>query len=104
MIIKIDAKENWFQSDDAITLALYGLKGARLADGKSTAELRGGKILTVKFYNNIGVQLFERTWNFVDYIVGKDSKITLNSANVQIVLKKGNTGIHWKSLTVEEAK
>lgn len=102
LIPKIDYKENWFQAGDTITIALYGLKGARKID-QSKAILRGGRTLCVTLANESGSIIFEKEWPLYDYVNGEHtgSKVTINPSNVQIVLKKCKDKFHWPALLVE---
>lgn len=98
LIPKIDYKENWFQAGDSITIALYGLKGARKPESK--AILRGDKTLSVTLATDSGSIIFEKEWLLYDYVNGdnNNSKVTINSSNVQIVLKKSKEQFHWPKL------
>ena len=97
-MVKIDYKENWFQTGGTITIALYGLKGARLVEGKTEVTLRGGRSLFLRMVNMSGITIFENEWFLKDYILAEGSKVTLNPSNVQIVLQKTNSRFHWPTL------
>lgn len=103
-IAKVDTKENWFQAGANVTIALYGLKGARLVEGKTIATLTGAKVLNIRLFNVDGVIIFENEWNLFDHVIAGGCKVTLNPSNVQIVLEKSNNRIHWPSLVVQEEK
>lgn len=102
-MVKIDYKENWFQTGATLTIALYGLKGARYVEDKCLVELRGGRKLYVRLVNAQGITIFENHWHLHDYVVINDScKVLLNPSNVQIVLQKANGRSHWPSLVVKQ--
>lgn len=100
MMVKNDYKENWFQTGPTLTIALYGLKGARYVEGKCEVSLRGGRKLYVRLVNDQGIAIFENQWHLLDYVVAGGSKVLLNASNVQIALQKANSRSHWPSLVV----
>src|SRR5699024_91721 len=87
-MVKIDYKENWFQAGAQLTIALYGLKGARAVEGKCEVTLRGGRKLFARLVNLQGITIFENEWLLNDYVLAEGSKATINPSNVQIVLQK----------------
>lgn len=97
MMVKIDFRENWFQTGSTLTIALYGLKGARLVEGKCEVTLRGGRTLFARLVNLQGFIIFENEWRLMDYVLAAGSKVTINPSNVQIALQKAN-GAFWPSL------
>lgn len=105
MIAKIEYKENWFQTPGTITIALYGLKGARQEsqDGKirSKVLIRGGRHLFVRLINHEGLIIFEKEWTLRDYVRNEGNKVIINVSNVQITLKKSNENYHWPKLIVD---
>lgn len=103
LMVKIDYKENWFQTGPTLTIALYGLKGARYVEDKCQVKLVGGRKLFVRLVNAQGITIFEKQWHLFDYINLNDScKVLLNPSNVQIVLQKANGRSHWPELVVKQ--
>ncbi|KAH7639505.1 cysteine and histidine rich domain containing protein [Dermatophagoides farinae] len=105
LIAKVEHKENWFQTGGMITIALYGLKGARREsrDGqnRSKVSIRGGRYLFARLINHEGLVIFEKEWTLQDYISHEGGKVTINVSNVQIALKKSNESYHWPKLINE---
>lgn len=101
-MVKINYKENWFQTGPTLTIALYGLKGARNVEGKCEVSLRGGRKLYVRLVNDQGITIFENQWHLLDYVLASDSKVLLNASNVQIVLQKATGSSHWPTLVVKQ--
>lgn len=105
LIAKVEYKENWFQTGGIITIALYGLKGARrvsqMDDGqiRSKVLIKGGRYLFARFINHQGLIIFEKEWPLHDYVRSEDAKVIINVSNVQITLKKSNENYHWPKLT-----
>ncbi|KAJ6225128.1 hypothetical protein RDWZM_003673 [Blomia tropicalis] len=104
LMIKVDYKENWFQTGGNLTIALYGLRGARIVDDKSFAIIRGGRELTVRLVNSKGIIIFENKWRLYDFVLAEGSKVTINPSNTQIVLQKANNRSHWPDLIEKPPK
>lgn len=104
MMIKVDCKENWFQTGATLTIALYGLKGARQMEGRSIVKLVGGRTLSVHLVDLNGITIFEKDWQLYDYVLADKCKATLNASNVQIILHKANCKSHWPSLILPSPK
>ncbi|KAF7493866.1 Cysteine and histidine-rich domain-containing protein 1 [Sarcoptes scabiei] len=102
LIAKIEIKENWFQTNDSLTIALYGLKGVRKIENKSLVKLKGGRTLSVSFVDRNELIVFEKTWNLYDYVIGEKSSVQINPSNVLITLIKSRPKIHWPS--IEQSK
>lgn len=99
--MKVDCKENWFQTGNTLTIALYGLRGARLREGKSMATIRGGRQLCLHLVNSNSITIFEKQWLLKDYVLAEKCKVTLNASNVQIVLHKANDKVFWSDLVAK---